>query len=477
MVKIISGNIRSYRALMLIALMLLLSGCGTMMGSIKETIWWEKIDFQTPYTVQLSARDKATVTSQPTVQLERGGYISIGTLSVHYGNQRCFPAKKGRDCDDKSHNETPTQRLLNEAASKGGDLVVLTSNNRRGSGTATKAGRCLEWGTQQVPRNKCNYETTCGAYGCSTRQTYCTTEYVSQTVCKRHETIYGTEYYIRSSGTVWRKDPEFIVQVRYGEDFYRALRQGDLRTVQTLVAKGLRADIPDLKGRIPLLLAVEGNSAELVKFVLAKNADPRADNSRALSIAVSKRNPEVVRLLLDKGADPNAEVGLFSVMFGNNKKKNRQMESGRPLYTAAVYGDVEIVRLLLDKGADVNADMYQKTILHNVTDDKHVEVMKLLIAKGAGVDKRLFGKSETPLMYAVKRGQVEAVRVLLDAKADVTIEDSPRGLGLLVSLLETRKPKTALAMARSGLQSARTPQKQAVYREIIALLQGAGAKE
>lgn len=469
--SITSGFPRSHFALALVPLMLLLSGCGTMMGGIKEEIWWEKIDFQSPYTVQLSARDRATVTTLSSAQMERDGYISIGSLSVHYGNRRCFPGTKGKECDDKSHSESPSQRLLREAAGKGGDLVLLASDNQRGSGTATKAGRCLEWGTQQVPRSKCNYETTCNKWGCSSRQTYCTTEYVSQTVCKRHETIYGTEDYSRSSGTVWRQDPAFIVQVRYGEQFYDALRKGDLPTVQALVAKGLRADIPDLKGRHPLILAVEGNNAEVVKFVLSKDADPRTDNSRALSAAVDKRNAGIVRLLLDKGADPNAEVGLFASM-----RSKKGVESGRPLFSAAVRGDTEIVRLLLEKGADPNADMYKKTILHNVTDDRHIEIMKLLIAKGADVDKRLFGNTDTPLMTAARAGQVEAVRVLLVAKADVTTKNTPRGLGLISSLVG-EKGKTALSMARDGLRSARTPQTQTAYGEIIALLEAAGAKE
>lgn len=463
---------RAHRSAALIALVSLLSGCATMMGEIKETVWWEKIDFQSPYTVQLSARDRASVSTLTSPRLEADGYISIGTLSVHYGNRRCFPDKKGEDCDDKSHNETPTQRLLREAAGKGGDVVVLGSDNQRGTGSATKAGRCIEWGTQQVPRQKCNYETTCGAYGCSSRQTYCTTEYVSQTVCKRSELIYGTEYYHRSSGTVWRKDPAFIVQVRYGDQFYQALRKGDLPTVQALVAKGLRADIPDLKGRQPLLLAVEGNNTEVVRFVLSKDADPRMEHSRALTIAVGKRNAEVVRLLLDKGADPNAEVGFFATLRSNKKK----MESGGPLWSAAVGRDIEIVKLLLDKGADPNADMYRKTILHGVSDDNHVEVMKLLIARGADVDKRLFGETLTPLMTAAGGGQVEAVRVLLAAKADVTTKNTPRGLGLFAGMMG-EKGKTALAMARDGLRSAKTAQKKEVYRQIVELLQAAGAKE
>lgn len=455
----------------LVALVLLLSGCGTMMGEIKEAVWWEKIDFQSPYTVQLSARDRATATTLSVARLEQDGYISVGTLSVHYGNRRCFPDKKGEDCDDKSHGDSSTQRLLREAAGKGGDVVLLTLDNQRGTGSATKTGRCLEWGTQQVPRQKCNYETTCNKWGCSSRQTYCTTEYVSQSVCKRSELIYGTEYYVRSSGTVWRQDPAFIVQVRYGEDFHNALRNGDLSAVQALVAKGLRADIPDLKGRHPLLVAVEGNHAGVVQFVLSKDANPRTDNSRALSIAVDKRNAGIVRLLLDKGADPNAEVGLFASM-----RSKKGMESGRPLFSAAVRGDTEIVRLLLDKGADPNADMYKKTILHNVADDRHVEIMKLLIAKGADVDKRLFGESLTPLMTAAGGGQVEAVRVLLAAKADVTIKNTPRGLGLISGMIG-EKGKTALAMARDGLRAARTPQIKTAYQKVIELLHAAGAKE
>jgi len=144
--------------------------------------------------------------------------------------------------------------------------------------------------------------------------------------------------------------------------------------------------------------------------------------------------------------------------------------------SAAVGRDIEIVKLLLDKGADPNADMYRKTILHSVTDDNHIEVMRLLIARGADVDKRLFGETLTPLMTAAGGGQVEAVRLLLASKADVTTKNTPRGLGLISGMIG-EKGKTALAMARDGQRSARTAPKKEAYRQIIELLQAAGANE
>ena len=74
---------------------------------------------------------------------------------------------------------------------------------------------------------------------------------------------------------------------------------------------------------------------------------------------------------------------------------------------------------------DVNAlygdDQEGRTVLHEAAAKGQIEVIQYLLAHGAIVDIRDTGQfgGSTPLIYAAKCAQVDAVRVLLDAGADI----------------------------------------------------------
>jgi ankyrin repeat protein len=511
--------------------LLALGGCATISKEIDQALSWETVTVNAVYTARLDARDRAAQWRERNPPSESQDYVALGSFAVRYGEKRCFPKE---ECGTKSHSETPTARLLAEAARLGGDVVVLSADNQPGSGTATKGGRCLQTGITQVPRHKCNYETECRGGFCTSRQTTCYTEYVSQEVCKQRETIYGTEHYVESRGTAYRKDRNFLVQARYGEDFAAALKSGNTARAKQLVDQGLRADILDLRGRHPLVLAVESGSAETAEFVLARGADPNVDSGRPMLLAVRQKNPRMLKAMLEKGGDPNAGRGFWQALKDSrpedkemvkgmllreatahnnielarlllekgadpsapndepikNALGRRNLElielllkhgasasSGGVLTTAASTGDARLVRLLLDRGANVDSNaLGQSTALGAAAGAGHVEVARVLISKGADVNKRGFGQTRTPLMEAVLAANVDMVRLLLEAKADVTETDSPRGLGLFTALMGA-KSTTALGQARSYLGSSTDPKRRGNLQRIVELLQAAGAKE
>ena len=162
-----------------------------------------------------------------------------------------------------------------------------------------------------------------------------------------------------------------------------------------------------------LIAAVRSGTRATVEPMLAANRDLIAAKDPAgstlLHHAAGFGALETLTLLLDAGADVNA--------------KNRRGSS--PLHWAI--DDEAKVRVLLTRGAAVNArqvegrtPLYQAATLGNGN-----AVIRLLLAKGADPNLAI-ANGRTPLMAAAGRGDVEALRLLIDAKAKI---DTRNGAG------------------------------------------------
>ncbi len=120
-----------------------------------------------------------------------------------------------------------------------------------------------------------------------------------------------------------------------------ASRQGDLKTVQALLASGADVNATNSQGTTALMAASEAGYADIIKALgTNKQLDLEATDRNfdtALMLAVRKQQEPAVKALLDLGANVNF------------------MKAGMSVLIAASYqGNAEIVRDLLDAGA--NAD-------------------------------------------------------------------------------------------------------------------------
>ncbi|EAZ06097.1 hypothetical protein OsI_28334 [Oryza sativa Indica Group] len=128
------------------------------------------------------------------------------------------------------------------------------------------------------------------------------------------------------------------------------------------LVEGLRVDVnaADDEGRTPLVFAVIGENAAIVKYILDHGADPdKADDDglTPLHSAAGIGDCEMIEMLLAKGADIDPAVNVSSV---------------------------ECVKLLVEAGADVNSDCISTAALDSAMgNDGSTECLNFLMEAGA----------------------------------------------------------------------------------------------
>ncbi|MFC1665651.1 ankyrin repeat domain-containing protein [Pseudomonadota bacterium] len=160
----------------------------------------------------------------------------------------------------------------------------------------------------------------------------------------------------------------------------RAAKKGDVAKITRFVAAGIDVNSLGRRRLTPLMEAAKGGHLPAVKQLLSlgANINHRAVNDEsALLAAASKGHIEVVRVLIAEGA----EISTYG-------------DSGQLLLVVAIMsGKIPLIRFIIETEVDING------VLGNVPISKFQHV--------------------TPLMVAAEKGDVEIVRILLDAGADI----------------------------------------------------------
>jgi ankyrin repeat protein len=157
----------------------------------------------------------------------------------------------------------------------------------------------------------------------------------------------------------------------------QAAKDGNLSTVQTLLAQGADINAKGKYGTTALMDAVRKGHTKIVEVLLANGADVNAKDdklgSTALMSAAMKGHTETVEALLAKGADVNA----------------KDKDGFTALTFAAFSGNTKTVEVLLAQGADVDAkDKDGETALMLATQMGHTEIAEALSAKGANANAK-----------------------------------------------------------------------------------------
>lgn len=208
------------------------------------------------------------------------------------------------------------------------------------------------------------------------------------------------------------------------------------------------------KDQEALMEAVLENNQRKVTALLKKGVDPdfEQDDKTPLNEAISNSNLAMVKALVAAGADVNrADSTYFKDL---------------PLDAADRNRNKKIIEYLEQQGAkSSDADRLtsqQEALMEAIRDDDEDEVTTLL---DKGLDPDFTDSGETPLELAVRRGNENIVRALVDGGADVnrvnSFDEAPldiakdAGDDLITQILEDEGAVTAKTKTKSkGAQKA-----------------------
>jgi ankyrin repeat protein len=231
-----------------------------------------------------------------------------------------------------------------------------------------------------------------------------------------------------------------------GSALVAACIRGNTEIVKVLLKRGVDCNIRD---GFSLCVACEESYLSIIELLLEHGAETnQAGNWHPLPCAARSGNLTTVTMLLDKGADIRAVdrdhgPALHAACRGKNEEivvkllahgadAHQTDPDGRSaLHIAAADSTVQIIRRLIDHGADINAidDNDDTPLIHAcLFSDNSFAKVELLLEQGAVVDA--CGRFGTALTMSCWRGNADVCKLLLQWKADVTIEGGEFGTAL-----------------------------------------------
>jgi ankyrin repeat protein len=198
-----------------------------------------------------------------------------------------------------------------------------------------------------------------------------------------------------------------------------AVRGGEFRHTRALLGEGGDANALDRDaegGEQPLLhLAVRAGDRVLLKLLLASGADVDGEarseqfqgGRTALHWAAEAGDCELIEPLLHAGADPNRRDGRSFVV---------EISGQTPLLIATRGNALEAVEMLLSVGAKPDGRGSEgDSPLCVAVEAGHADVARILLGAGARADRK---GEQSPLVAAAGEGQLECVKMLIEAGAD-----------------------------------------------------------
>jgi ankyrin repeat protein len=199
-----------------------------------------------------------------------------------------------------------------------------------------------------------------------------------------------------------------------------------------------------------LILAMEKNNADLVKYIIECGADPdyltKHKDGHEISLfhlAIANNSQDVVDEMIDGGANVNSKIKL--------KDESKVVEVSPLIYSIEI-GRPQIAELLIKGDANpeekIDIDNEHKTLIEGTTPlilavkKNQMSVVKELIGgiifspKADINDKD--GLGNNALMYAIKEDNYEMAEYLIDKEADVN-SSNQKGETPLISAIKTQK--------------------------------------
>jgi len=255
---------------------------------------------------------------------------------------------------------------------------------------------------------------------------------------------------------------------RIKKELYRAIKENDVQNVELCIKEGKEVKDEIIKDINLLYLAVESGNEKIIETLLNNGADINAkgkDGSTPLHWAAFNGLLNVVEFLVEKGSEIGAKDNFGStplyyaakegqlnvvkfLKYKGAKIDVKNKFNRTPLHWAAYNGHLDVVKFFIDEGAEIGAkDNLGSTSLHYAANEDKLDIVTLLVDKGAGIDEKnnngltslelanelkivkfLVNKlailhNVTPLHAAIRYGRLNAVRLFINSKSEISTND------------------------------------------------------
>jgi len=216
-----------------------------------------------------------------------------------------------------------------------------------------------------------------------------------------------------------------------------AIRSGDAAAIRKLTEDRSQVNAVAPDGTTPLHWAAYLDNLDAATALLRAQANPDAADRYGITplmLATSTGDAALIDLLLKAGANANAAGA----------------DGETALMTASRTGNADAVNALLKHGATPNAKerSHDQTALMWAASDGHTAVVRALVAGGANLNERERA-GFTAYLFAVRAGQADTVKLLLELGADVNDATTLPPAGGRQMFVRARRGKgpTALVLA------------------------------
>jgi len=274
-----------------------------------------------------------------------------------------------------------------------------------------------------------------------------------------------------------------------------AARNGSAAMVEMILDAGADANSAMTTGTTPLMSAATSGDQDAVKVLLGHDADvgatEKAQGQTALMLAASFNRSAVIKTLMDHGADPTLTTKVVNLANRGRGRGGQQAQGqgrGRgnaaggaraPLLSASGIpvrngNQGSVVRSQGNPRRRGGGGGRSLTTLGGLTPllfavrQGHNEAVRVLLEESADLDGLSAGDKTSPLLMAVINGHFDLAMWLLEQGADPTLSSTAGATPLYVTVNVKWGPE-------SGYPQPDTTQNKATYLELMQALIDKGA--